>query len=239
MPNKIDLVNGAYQLIRISGLTTEAVPEEITIGLQVADDLAGELSATLDTGYIQPLEYGASDPTALSGLTVQTAGPFKKLLAVELVTYFGKEAPMSLVMNAERGRRALEQVLVNALPMQMPGTLPIGSGNEWDYRSNKFYPEPNNDDGAINKNLTDVFQWDNSWAQWLENESVLDAVTYTTDSGVTLSNDSFEDETSTVTVSFIREGQFTVCATATDQAGNVTSKKVVYNVTKCINTYYP
>ena len=80
MPKKIDLVNGAYQIIRISGLTSNAVPEEITIGLQVADDLAGELSATLNLGYIQPEEYGVTDPTALSGLTNQTAGPFKKLL---------------------------------------------------------------------------------------------------------------------------------------------------------------
>ena len=239
MPKYIDLVNGAYQLIRISGLTSNAVPEEITIGLQVADDLAGELSATLNLGYIQPLEYGTTDPTALSGLTAQTAGPFKKLLAMELVDFFGKQVPISLKMNADKGLRALEQILVNVEPMQLPGTLPIGSGNEQDYRSAKFYPENTNDDGAINKYLTDVFQWDNNWTQWLSNESCIDAVEYEASPGVTLTNESFEDESSSVTVSFTTTGQFTVCAKATDERGNVESKKVIYNVTESKNNYYP
>lgn len=239
MPKKIDLVNGAYQLIRISGLTSNAVPEEVTIALQVADDLAGELSATLNTGYIQPDEYGTSDPTALSGLTVQTAGPFKKLLAMELVDFFGKQVPISLKMNADKGLRALEQILVNVLPMQNPGTLPMGSGNEWDYRSDKFYPEPISDDGATYKNTTDVFQWNNVWVQWLDNKSCLDSVEYEVDSGVVLTNETFEDDTSSVTVSFTTVGQFTLCAKATDEAGNVTSQKIIYNVTDCLNNYYP
>ena len=118
MPKKIDLVNGAYQLIRISGLTSVAIPEETIIGLQVSDDLAGELSTTLNTGYIQPTEHGQSDPNDYSGLTVQTAGPFKKLLAMELVDFFGKQIPMSLKGNADKGLRSLEQLLVNVLPMQ-------------------------------------------------------------------------------------------------------------------------
>ena len=77
MPNKIDLVNGTYKLIRISGLTSEAIPEEIEAALQVADDYAGELLSTgLDIGWIQPLEYGQSDPNDYSGLNAQTIGPF-------------------------------------------------------------------------------------------------------------------------------------------------------------------
>jgi hypothetical protein len=190
-------------------------------------------------GYIQPDEYGTSDPTALSGLTNQTSGPFKKLLALELVDYFGKQIPMSLARNADKGLRALEQLLVTVKPMQNPATLPIGSGNEWYYRSNKFYPEPINDDGATRKNTTDVFQLDNNWIQWLANKSILSTVTYESDSGVVLTNESITDDTSTVTVSFIREGQFSVCAKATDELGNVTSNKVIYNAIDCQQNYYP
>ena len=230
MPKKIDLVNGAYQLIRISGLTSNAVPEEITIGLQVADDLAGELSATLNLGYIQPEEYGVTDPTALSGLTNQTAGPFKKLLAVELVVFFGKQIPISLKMNADKGLRALEQVLVNVEPMQNPGTLPTGSGNNYNHLDYHFYPEPMS---GINKDKADVFQWDNDWTQWLANESIVAAVTYEVTNGAVLTSKTFDDETSTVTVSFDSVGRFTLCAKATDQRGNVASKSVTYNVTDC------
>jgi hypothetical protein len=239
MPNKIDLVNGAYQLIRISGLTSAAIPEETIIGLQVADDLAGELSTTLNTGYIQPLEYGASDPNDYSGLTVQTAGPFKKLLAMELVDFFGKQVPISLKMNADKGLRSLEQLLVNINPMQNPGTLPIGSGNEWDYRSDKFYPEPISDDGATYKSKDDVFQLPIDWTQWLSGLFTLVTVEYEYDAGIVLADEAIVDETSVATVSFNRVGQFTLCAKATDSDGNVKEVKVMYNVTDCNNNYYP
>tara|TARA_R110002096_G_scaffold6702_2_gene30569 strand:- start:208 stop:927 length:720 start_codon:yes stop_codon:yes gene_type:complete len=239
MPKKSDLVNGAYQLIRISGLTSAAVPEETIIGLQVADDLAGELSTTLNTGYVQPAEYGQSDPDDYSGLTNQTAGPFKKLLAMELVDFFGKQVPISLKMNADKGLRSLEQLLVNVLPMQNPGTLPIGSGNEWDYRSDKFYPEPISDDGAIYHNTTDVFQYAIDWSQWLAGANTLVTVEYEADVGIVLTNETIVDAISTVTVSFSTVGQFTLCSKATDSIGNVTSEKVIYNVTDCNNNYYP
>ena len=239
MPKKIDLVNGAYQLIRISGLTSNAIPEEIVIGMQVADDLAGELSTTLNTGYIQPVVYGDSDPDDYSGLTSQTAGPFKKLLAMELVDFFGKQVPISLKMNADKGLRSLEQLLVTVLPMQNPGTLPIGSGNEWDYRSDKFYPEPISDDGAIYKDEDDVFQLPIDWTQWLADLATLSSVTYEFDAGVVLTDEAITDEASVVTVSFSTVGQFTLCAKATDTLGNVKSTKVIYNVIECNNNYYP
>ncbi len=213
------------------------MPEEIEMGLNVADDLAGELSATLNLGYIQPDEYGMSDPGELSGLTSQTAGPFKKLLAMELVDFFGKQVPISLKMNADKGLRALQQILVTVDPMQNPSTLPIGTANHCG-DGNKFYPDVISDDGAINKNTTDVFQWSNSWVQWLANKSALASVDYEYDDGVLVSGESFTDNSSQVTVSFSREGQFTLCAKATDDTGNVKTSKVIYNVTNCKQNYY-
>ena len=240
MPKKIDLISGMYQLIRISGLTTDAIPEEIEVALQVSDDLAGELLASgLNTSYIQPAEYGQSDPNDYSGLNAQTAGPFKKLLAREVVDYFGKQMPVTLQMNAEKGLRSLEQLLVNVLPSQNPGTLPIGSGNEWDYRSDKFYPEPISDDGAIYHYLTDVFQYKKDWAQWLASIADLATVEYEADDGITLSNEIIDETKSSVTVGFSKIGQVTLCAKATDSNGNVTSDKVIYNVIDCNKNYYP
>lgn len=239
MPNKIDLVNGAYQLIRISGLTSVAIPSEVKMALQVADDLAGELSADLDLGYIQPLAYGDSDPNDYSGLTNQTAGAFKKLLARELVDYFGKAIPISLHTNAERGMRSLEQILVNVMPSQNPATLPIGSGNERDYRNDKFYQEPTSDDGAISHNLTDVFQLPIEWASWLAGLFDLVSVEYEADAGITLANSVITGTMSVTTVSFSQKGQFTLCAKATNSNGDVQSERIVYNVTDCNKTYYP
>lgn len=239
MPKKIDVVNGMYKLIRISGLTSEAIPEEIETGLQVADDLAGEIQSTLNLGWIQPLEYGTSDPDDFSGLDVQTIGPFKKLLALEIVDYFGKVAPITLQQNAANGMRSLEQLLVNVRPLQNPGTLPIGSGNEWDYRTDKFYPEPISDDGAIYKNTSDVFQLPIDWTAWLAGLFDLTSVTYEVDSGIILTDEAIVDEISVVTVSFSKVGQFTLCARATNSNGDVTTEKLIYNVLDCHQNVFP
>ena len=240
MPKKIDIVNGTYKLIRISGLTSQAIPEEIETALQVADDFAGELlSSGLAIGWIQPLEYGQSDPDDYSGLNAQTVGPFKKLLAIELVDYFGKQLPMALQINADKGMRSLEQLLVNVLPSQNPGTLPLGSGNEWDYRSDKFYPEPISDDGAIYKNTSDVFQLPIDWTAWLAGLYTLSSVTYEVSAGVVLTDKAITDKSSVATVSFTSQGQFTLCARATNSNSNVISKKFIYNVTDCNKNYYP
>ena len=209
------------------------------LSVQVADDLAGELSTTLNTGYIQPLEYGDSDPNDYSGLTAQTAGPFKKLLAMELVDFFGKQVPISLKMNADKGLRSLEQLLVNVNPMQNPGTLPIGSGNEWGYRRDKFYPEAISDDGAIYKNKSDVFQLPIDWTAWLADLYTLSTVDYEVDAGITLTNEAIVDGVSVVTVSFSTTGQFTLCAKGTNSNGDTTTQKIIYNVTDCNKNYFP
>lgn len=234
MPNKIDIVTGTYKLIRISGLTSQAMPDEIETALQIADDYAGELLSTgLDVGWIQPLEYGKSDSNDYSGLDAQTAGPFKKLLALELVDYFGKTAPPSLYSNADKGMRSLEQLLVSVSPTQNPGTLPMGSGNDYNYLGDRFYPEPTSDDNAINKNTTDVFQLPIDWTAWLAGVFTLASVEYEVDSGIVLTNASVIDETSVVTVSFLRVGQFSLCAKATNSNGDVMTEKLIYNVTNC------
>lgn len=234
MPSKIDIINGMFKLIRISGLTSKAIPEEIEVAIQVADDYAGELlSMGLDVGWFQPSEYGQSDPNDLSGLDPQTAGPFKKLLAKEVVDYFGKQMPVILQTNADKGLRSLEQLLVNVGKMQNPATLPIGSGNQYRNNDIRFYPEPDNDDGAINKNINDVFQLPIDWSSFLVGLFTLDSVEYNADSGITLANEAIVDDKSAVTLSFSRVGQFTLCVIGSNSNGDKQSISIKYNVKEC------
>jgi len=142
-------------------------------------------------------------------------------------------------MNAGKGMRSLEQILVNVNPSQNPGTLPIGSGNEWDHRSDKFYPEPISDDGAIYKNTSDVFQLPIDWSAFLAGLFTLTSVTYKTDAGITLTDKAIDEDISVVTVSFTKQGQFTLCAQATNSNGDVDNYKLIYNVTDCNKNYYP
>ena len=238
MINKIDIINGAYQLLRISGITVSAQPNDIVLALGVLDDYAAELKPTLDIGYIQPSEYGQSDPNDYSGLTVGMAGPIKKMLALELVTFFGKQPPASLISIASAGMKSLEQQLVNVSDMQNPPTLPIGSGNEYVYIGDKFYQEPTNDKDAIDYFQNEVFQEAIDWNPWLTEEFTLDSVVYTADSGVSISNDSFVEGVSVATIGFTTPGQMSLCITATNSNGDVKNKRFVYKSINC-QTVYP
>lgn len=231
MINKINIVLGAYELIRISGLTVKSSPEDIITALQVLDDKMAEMKPTLDMKYSQPLEYGMSDPNDYSGLSASLVGAVKKILALELVTFFGKEAPASLVNNYQDGLRSIEHQVVHVGNMVNPSTLPIGSGNEYNYYSPKFYLEPNTDDGADNYFITDKFQLESNLNPWLDGED-LTTVTYTAHTGIVITNDSFADGKVVATISFNDVGQFTLCRTV-DTATRSMTEKFIYNVIEC------
>ena len=140
---KIDIVNGAYAFLRIWGITTQSSNEDVKLGLDTLDDLALQLESDgLMTGYHTPTTYGESNPNDDSGLVDWMGGPYKKLLAVELLSAFGKPATAELLKVYDDGLTSLRHALVIVPATQNPGTLPKGSGNEWAYRDNKFYDEP-------------------------------------------------------------------------------------------------
>lgn len=236
-PTKNDLVIGAYQLLRISGLTSIANNKEVVFALSAMDDWAAQLSTRYETGYLQPTEYGLSDPNDLSGISIKIAGPFKKMLAVQLATAFGKEVPPTLAAIARSAERDMEMFLVEVAGAQNPATLPIGSGNEWGYRSNKFYLEPNNDDGAVNKYENEIFNLNLSWVSFVGSDE-LASVTYENDSGINISSPSIDVDgsTSVATLSFNSRGQFQLCATATSSTGLVETRRFVYNAVECIRS---
>lgn len=156
MVTKGDIVEGAYKLLTIWGISLGPSNEDTTFGLEVIDDYAKQLESDgLMMGYISPEAYGQSDPNDDSGLSDWMAGPMKKLLAIEVMTAFGKPLTPQLLRISEQGLRSLEHAIVKVPVAQNPGTLPKGSGNEWAYRDNKFYSEPpstldTETDGSLN-----------------------------------------------------------------------------------------
>jgi len=142
MITKGAITEGAFKLLVIWGVTSKPRPEEIDTALGVLDDYALELESTgLLTGYAPPGNYGESDPNDDSGLTDWMAGPFKKLLAVELISIYGKAITPTLGTLASMAIKSLEHALVRVDPARPPATLPKGSGNEFEYRDTKFYSE--------------------------------------------------------------------------------------------------
>lgn len=238
--NKGELVNGAYAIIRISGLTLTASPDEITAGIQEADDLASELKGRgVDVNWQQPSNYGLSDPADTSGLTPEMAGPFKSILSLRLVDLFGKQATPSLAKRADDGMRALEQITVSVPQSELPSTLPFGSGNEWDYRSRRFYSEPAINNDADYVFLGDVLNYTEDFSSWLIDD-VLATVTWeSSDSGIEIENTSFGDATASAQLTFSKLGGFTLCITAT-RAGSTDVFTVQKNfiVRDCLRQTY-
>ena len=239
MITKGDLITGAYSVIRISGLTVNATSEDVLTGLQVLDDYMAELSVELNTGYSQPLEYGTSDPSDDSTITQPMAGPIKKLLAVQLLTHFGKQITPELARISMDGMRSLEHLLVNVGPADNPATLPIGSGNEYDYRSNKFYPEPVSDDDAEEYTLEETTLVTIDWSAWLEGEA-LSSVEYEVTEGIVVSGEQIADSVSTALISFSKKGRMNMCVKATSSASRVKTQQFRYFVVDCLpsESYY-
>ena len=218
------LINGAYALMRISGLTVDPSPENIEVGLQVADDYAAELKPMIDLNWQQPSDYGLSDPADNSGLSVSMAGPFKKLLVLELCGYFGKEIPGSVMATAAAGMRHLEQLLITVPLASNPSTLPFGSGNEDNYLDQRFYRASPDNTGARYVMADDVLNFSVDFTQdpnWLLDD-VLDTVTWEADSGIALASESNTDTVATAELTFNYSGTVAITGTKVGSTDTLT-----------------
>ena len=218
--------------MRISGLTVNPSPEDLEIGLQVADDLAAELKAEgLDVKWAQPSTYGGSDPNDNSGLSREMAGPFKKLLFLELCSHFGKPVPQEVLLTARQGKKALENLIVSVPDAENPSTLPIGSGKEWDYRDRAFYPEPavNNDADYVFKGdiLNFTYDFAQEYPQWILDETLVTAVWDSKD-GISIASESIGDTAASAELTFNKLGGYTVSITAT-KTGSTDKLTVIKN----------
>lgn len=225
---KGSLVNGAYALMRISGLTVQATPSDIEIGLSVADDYAAQLKGDgLDVGWNYPSNYGESDPADISGVRGEVAGALKKLLVIELCSTFGKEIPMASALTAREGMRVLENFLVTIPNTENPSTLPFGSGNEWSYRDQKFYAEPANNHDADYVFKGDILNYSHDFTQWLNGETLVGVVWATEDTGITISGEVFDDSEAVAELTFNQRGGYpiTITATKTNSTDKITVTK--------------
>lgn len=144
---KVEIVNQAYQQIRISGLTTQAVPEEITIALAELDQFMSEwISIGRDVNYHFPTRQDVnheviSDPNEQAGVYPWALRGVIAYLAKSMVEYFGKEVPPSLAAKSRSGLTVIKSKTVKLNPQQYPNSMPIGSGNRWRQVGNlrRFY----------------------------------------------------------------------------------------------------
>ena len=135
---KGDIINLAYSKIRISGLTVQAVPEEIGLALVELEGMMAQYhKKTICLGYKFEDNPDVNSP---SGLDVDMRSPVAANLAVVLITHFGREPAPNLSKEQIGGFSYLSSITAQVNQIQPPNRQPIGSGNsrfcqEW----NRFY----------------------------------------------------------------------------------------------------
>lgn len=130
MSTKIDVINAAYQELRISGLTAAPSPANIQMALNRLEWMMAELFQqwNLNIGY----NFEATPAT-----TSQTNVPLPYMnmmvtnLACRLIAAFNKEVPANLQLQAQQSlSNSIGMVAQDNMRMiQPPRRMPLGNGN--------------------------------------------------------------------------------------------------------------
>ena len=136
---KIDIINGAYSQLRISGLTVQATPEDIEVALGRLEDMASEwASIDINVGYFFEDE---PDPDSIFGVPRAYKQAFETNLAVNLIPDFTKPVPQELRARASASYSTMLSATAQTCQVQYPSRQPRGSGNTFRYnRWRRFYP---------------------------------------------------------------------------------------------------
>jgi hypothetical protein len=137
---KIDIINGAYSIMRISGLTVLPQPGEVTLALKKLEALAKTLKYRgICVGY--NFEDNPN-PNSKSGIDIAAVDAFEFLLAQRLLPDFGKgQTPdQSLLDGASGAMSFLYSLSTDLNIIQYPSRQPIGSGSTRRHnRYRRFY----------------------------------------------------------------------------------------------------
>lgn len=133
---KIDDIQGAYSQMRISGLTVNPTPEDVTVALSRLENMAAELEArNICIGYnFQEVP----DPSDLTNVDQHYWHMMETNLAMRLLADFGKQVPPSLMTQANQSMSTASSISAAASvrEVEYPRRMARGSGN--DLRFNRW-----------------------------------------------------------------------------------------------------
>jgi len=194
---KIDLIQGAYSQMRISGLTVQPTPEDVSLALIRLEDMMNELE-----GRGLCLSYNFEQTpttTAESGLERKYRHMAQTNLAVRTIPDFNKEVPQILYAQAAQSYSAVSGMVAveNIRPVQPPDRMPVGSGHRYRSRYQRFFrPEPlaPNDCATTRMVVDEVNDFAESFEGYLAGETIA-SYTIDTSDGVVVTNDTNTDNT--------------------------------------------
>lgn len=189
---KGDIVNEAFEEIRISGLTIKATPDEVERGLLKLEAMAAEWeSRNILVGY-NFTEY--PDTADESNLPLMAKQAFVTNLATRMVSSFGKEMPSVLAVQALQSVSTLSGSIALLRPVQAPARMPRGSGNtlRWNRFQRYSFQQslPPLDSTTKSLRIGDVNDFYQDWDSYLQESEDLDSYVLVASKGVSVLTES-------------------------------------------------
>lgn len=182
---KVDIINGAFSRLRISGLTVDASGEDMELALTRLEDMAYEFSSrNMDGNYnFESLP----DPNSEIGIFPEFKEAYETNLAVRITPDFGQSKTNPLLLQqANQSARNLAARSARTRQTQYPERQPRGSGVTLRYYP--FSPHYRNVDRApINSDILrvgEVNDYTETWASYLNELETITDHTIVADSGI-------------------------------------------------------
>ncbi len=192
MSLKIDIINGAYSQIRISGLTIDPSSNDNLTALRRLENLAARLfKKNSDVGY-----FFEDDPDVNTPHNMERAywDSFEVILAVALCPDFGKVPPDKLLRRESAAYSDISSFTAIVRPVQPPARMPRGSGSvRYTPRFSRFYPPTERAplSAATNTmNLDDIQDFVEHFDSFLRNGETVSSVVISSDTGLTVNSSS-------------------------------------------------
>jgi hypothetical protein len=189
---KSEIISGGYSKLRISGITVNPTPEDSELAITTLEEMAAEYEGrNICVGYNFEEK---PDVNSDSGIERMFLNAFKANLAIRLCSNFGKEPPMTLVLDANQGMSFLSSKTALVEQVPYPSRMPRGerntlSTNRW----SRYYRKPAKAPLSCKSNtmfIGDVDDFAESFEAYLDDAEFIDSYTIEADTGLTIQSDS-------------------------------------------------
>lgn len=229
---KVELIIGAYEVLRISGLTMSATPDEISLGLDELEGMMNEFEArNICSSYVFE-----NEPQLNTNANVQLA--YQKAieynLALRLAPYFGKELTAGLMRIAIASLSTWSSASSITRQIRNPNRMPRGSGAG---RTNRMYSRfyrqeaaAPNDCATLFLKVYEINNFDHNFEQYLYPDETIASYEIKADDGLELISSAIQGSKIVMQVKGIKAGWNVIVIKLTTSTGRVNPQIINFQV---------
>lgn len=230
MKTKAEIINDAFSMLLMTGVTVSATPADAALAFNRLNDLMAELeSRNMQTGYTSLDD----DINSESGLQPWMNYAVSSALALRICSDFGLEVPPSLAALSSSAMNNLSARLARVQEVQYPSRMPVGSGQRWLGRFRDHYGQaaqyPNN--GATQTAVQySSGQYKIDFTPYLQVDENLTGFTQTATSGINVTSSYFDGNIVTLEIQFQASVIGQVNIVATGDKGSAVPRSLDFNI---------